>query len=102
MPDLPTGTITLLFTDMEGTTRLLQQVGERYASMLADCRHLLRAAFAQYHGHEVDTQGDAFFVAFKRATDAVLAAVQAQRRLAAHPWPQGANVRVRMGLHTGV
>lgn len=101
MPDLPTGTITLLFTDMEGSTRLQQQVGERYASVLADCRHLLRAAFAQYHGHEVDTQGDAFFVAFKRATDAVLAAVEAQRRLAAHSWPQGVSVHVRMGLHTG-
>src|SRR5437764_12748604 len=100
MLDLPTGTITLLFTDMEGSTRLLLQVGERYASMLADCRHLLRAAFAQYHGHEVDTQGDAFFVAFKRATDAVLAAVEAQRRLAAHSWPQGVSVHVRMGLHT--
>ncbi len=60
MPDLPTGTITLLFTDMEGSTRLLQQVGERYADVLADCRHLLRAAFAQYHGHEVDTQAVSF------------------------------------------
>jgi class 3 adenylate cyclase len=101
MPDLPTGTITLLFTDIEGSTHLLQQVGERYASVLADCRRLLRAAFVQYHGHEVDTQGDAFLVAFARVTDAVLAAVEAQRRLFAHPWPQGTSVRVRMGLHTG-
>lgn len=101
MPDLPSGTITLLFTDMEGSTRLLHQLGEGYASVLADCRLLLRAAFAQNHGYEVDTQGDAFFVAFARATDAVLAAIEAQRRLAAHPWPQGARVRVRMGLHTG-
>ena len=60
MPDLPTGTITLLFTDMEGSTHLLQQVGERYASMLADCRHLLRAAFAQYHGHKWRTCASAW------------------------------------------
>jgi class 3 adenylate cyclase len=56
MPDLPTGTVTLLFTDMEGSTHLMQQLGERYTTVLADCRHLLRRAFAQYHGHEVDTQ----------------------------------------------
>ena len=71
MRELPKGTVTLLFTDIEGSTRLLQQVGERYADVLAECRHLLRTAFQQYHGHEVDTQGDAFFVAFARATDAV-------------------------------
>src|SRR5713101_4953108 len=98
---LPTGTVTLLFTDIEGSTRLLQQLGDHYASVLAECRHLLRAAFQEWGGHEVDTQGDAFFVAFARATDAVLAAVDAQRALAAHPWPEGAAVRVRMGLHTG-
>ena len=66
-----------------------------------ECRHLLRTAFHQYHGHEVDTQGDAFFVAFARATDAVSAAVAAQRALASHAWPEGVAVRVRMGLHTG-
>src|SRR5438105_5533352 len=71
MRELPTGTVTLLFTDIEGSTHLLQQVGERYASVLAECRHLLRAAFGQWNGHEVDTQGDAFFVAFARATDAI-------------------------------
>lgn len=101
MPDLPSGTVTLLFTDMEGSTRLLQQLGERYADVLADCRHLLRAAFVQYHGHEVDTQGDAFFVAFARATDAILAAVMIQRALLTHPWPTDGVVRVRIGLHTG-
>ena len=68
---LPTGTVTLLFTDIEGSTRLLQRVGERYADILEACRHLLRTAFHQYHGHVVDTQGDAFFVAFARATDAI-------------------------------
>ncbi len=69
MPDLPTGTVTLLFTDIEGSTRLVQQLGERYAEVLAESRHLLRHLFVQYHGQEVDTQGDAFFVAFARATD---------------------------------
>ena len=102
MRDLPTGTVTLLFTDIEGSTRLLQQLGERrYHSVLEECRNLLRTAFQQWNGHEVDTQGDAFFVVFARATDAVSAAVDMQRALAAHPWPQDVTVRVRMGLHTG-
>src|SRR5215831_4309235 len=101
MRALPSGTVTLLFTDIEGSTRLLQQVGERYASLLDACRSLLRAAFLEFDGHEVDTQGDAFFVAFARASDAVAAAVAAQRALAKHPWPEGVSVRVRMGLHTG-
>src|SRR5579864_548369 len=86
MSELPTGTLTLLFTDMEGSTRLLQQLGERYTGVLADCRHLLRSAFAQHHGHEVDTQGDAFFVVFARTSDAVAAAVAVQRVLFAHSW----------------
>jgi len=77
MRDLPTGTLTLLFTDIAGSTRLLTYLGERYASMLSECRHILRAAFAQWNGHEVDTQGDAFFVVFARAADAVSAAVAA-------------------------
>ena len=101
MRDLPSGTVTLLFTDIEGSTHLLQQLGDRYASVLAEWRHLLRASFQEWNGHEVDTQGDAFFVAFARATDAVLASVEVQRALANHPWPEGAAVRVRMGLHTG-
>ena len=101
MPDLPTGTVTLLFTDMESSTRLLQRLGEQYAAVLADCRHLLRSLFQQYNGHEVDTQGDAFFVAFARATDAISAAIDIQRALADHAWPEGASVRVRIGLHTG-
>src|SRR5437588_9294657 len=101
MPNLPTGTVTLLFTDIEGSTRLLQQLGERYGEVMADCRHLLRSLFQQYNGHEVDTQGDAFFVAFARATDAISAAINIQRTLAGHAWPDGASVRVRIGLHTG-
>src|SRR5579859_6755785 len=99
--DVPTGTITLLFTDIEGSTLLLQHVGEQYSHVLAQCRQVLRTAFQQYHGHEVDTQGDAFFFAFARATDAVSAAMAAQRALASHAWPDQAAVRVRMGLHTG-
>ena len=101
MPDLPTGTVTLLFTDIEGSTRLLQQLGERFASVLAECRQLLRTVFHQWNGHEVDTQGDSFFVVFARATDAVSAAVDMQRALAARAWPDGVTIPVRMGLHTG-
>jgi len=101
MADLPTGTVTLLFTDMEGSTRLTQQLGEDYAGVLQECRQVLRAAFAQHNGHEVDTQGDAFFVVFARATDAIAAAAATQRALASHLWPQGVSVRVRIGLHTG-
>ena len=74
MPELPTGTVTLFFTDLEGSTRLLQHLGGRYAEVLAQMRRLLRSVFAEWQGHEVDTQGDAFFVVFARATDAVAAA----------------------------
>jgi predicted ATPase/class 3 adenylate cyclase len=91
----------LLFTDIEGSTRLLQQVGHRYDGVLTECRQLLRAVFHQWKGYEVDTQGDAFFVAFARATDAVSAAVEMQRALASHPWADDLTIRVRMGLHTG-
>ncbi len=101
MTDLPAGTVTFLFTDIEGSTRLLQELGDRYADVLTDHRRLLREAFAQYGGREVDTQGDSFFVAFGDAGDAVRAAAAAQRALAAHPWPGKADVRVRMGVHTG-
>jgi predicted ATPase/class 3 adenylate cyclase len=101
MPRLPTGSITLLFTDIEGSTRLLQQLGKRYAAVFRDCRRLLRAAFQQWNGFEVDTQGDSFFVVFERAIDAVRAAANAQRALFSAQWPEGSVVRVRMGLHTG-
>jgi class 3 adenylate cyclase len=98
---LPSGTVTLLFTDIEGSTRLLQRLGDRYAEVLAAHDRLLRRAFAAHGGQVVDTQGDAFFASFARAGDAVRAAVAAQRALATHSWPEGATVRVRMGLHTG-
>jgi class 3 adenylate cyclase len=81
MHALPTGTVTLLFTDVEGSTRLLQQLGECYADTLETCRSLLRAMYLDFDGHEVDTQGDSFFVAFARASYAVAAAVAAQRAL---------------------
>src|SRR5205085_8746445 len=101
MHHLPRGTVTLLFTDMEGSTRLLQQLAERYTDLLEEYRQLLRSAFQRWNGNVVDTQGDAFFVAFARATDAISGAVAAQRVLASHVWPEGVVVRVRMGLHTG-
>ena len=88
MPALPTGTVTFLFSDIEGSTPLLQHLGDRYADVLADHRRLLRAAFQAAGGHEVDTAGDGFFVAFHRATDAAAAAVAAQRAMATHPWPR--------------
>src|SRR3954452_13380676 len=93
--DLPTGVVTLLFTDVEGSTRLLHELGDDYADALQEHRRRLRAAFAGHEGIEVDTQGDAFFVAFGRASDAVAAASDGQRSLADGP------IRVRMGLHTG-
>ena len=101
MRQLPTGTLTLLFTDIEGSTHLLQQLGSRYAEMLRECRRLLRAAFQEWHGYEVDSQGDAFFVVFERATDAISAAVTSQQALKSAVWPDEAIVRVRMGIHTG-
>jgi YVTN family beta-propeller protein len=99
--ELPSGTVTFLFTDIEGATRLLKQLGSNYGEALTEHQRILRAAFAAHGGREVDTQGDSFFVAFRTAADAVAAAVDAQRDLAAHPWPEGAAVKVRMGLHTG-
>ena len=101
---LPSGRVTMLFTDIEGSTRLLDQLGDEYGAVLADHRRLLRAVWARHRGVEVGTDGDSFFVAFADAESAVEAAIAAQRTLAAHPWPSDAGVggvRVRMGLHTG-
>src|SRR5437867_3376553 len=100
MPELPSGTITFLFTDVEGSTRLVKQLRDQYGEVLADHRRILRAAFEAHGGQEIDTQGDAFFVAFRRARDAALAAAEGQRGLAGHQWPEGVDFRVRMGLHT--
>jgi class 3 adenylate cyclase len=101
MADLPSGTVTLLFTDVAGSTQLVKRLQERYDAALARHRELLRAAFADRGGTEIDTQGDSFFVVFRRARDAVEAAVAAQRALADETWPGEARVSVRMGLHTG-
>jgi len=98
---LPKGTVTFLFTDIEGSTKLLERLREGYATLLEEQRGILRAAFARWNGHEMDTQGDAFFVAFPRALDAVNCVIEAQRELAAHEWPNNVTVRVRMGMHTG-
>ena len=101
MAELPSGTVTFLFTDIEGSTRLLARLRGRYVDVLAEHQRLLRAAVDVYDGREVHTEGDAFFVAFARATDAVAAAVAGQRALASASWPDGVDLRVRMGLHTG-
>lgn len=101
MPERPTGTVTFLFTDIEGSTRLLQELREGYAEVLSGHARLIRSAIEEFGGHEIDTQGDAFFVAFARARDAVGAAVALQRALASEPWPDGVSLRVRMGIHTG-
>jgi class 3 adenylate cyclase len=102
MAELPGGTVTFVFTDIEGSTRLLQELGdEAYGRVAGDHRRLVREAFGARGGTEIDTQGDAFFFSFPRARDAVAAAVDAQRALRDHEWPDGSEVRVRMGLHTG-
>ena len=98
---LPSGTVTMLFTDIEGSTRLLEHLGARYADALTEHHRIVRAAVASHGGQELRTEGDAFFVVFTRAGDAVRAAVAAQRELAACAWPGGVAVRVRMGVHTG-
>ena len=98
---LPDGVVTFLFSDIEGSTRLVKALREEYPQVLAEHRRLVRAAVAAHGGHEVDTAGDGFFVVFGGATQAVLCALEVQRALAAHEWPAGAAVRVRIGVHTG-
>jgi class 3 adenylate cyclase len=101
MPDLPAGTVTFLFTDIEHSTELLKRLGDGYGDVLATHRRIVRETFTSRDGIEIDTQGDAFFFVFPRARDAIEAAVDAQRAHAAATWPDQAAVRVRMGLHTG-
>jgi class 3 adenylate cyclase len=101
MPSLPSGTVTFVFSDVERSTLLLKELGDRYGELLDEHRGLMRRHFTAHDGVEIDTQGDAFFFAFSRARDAVTAAVEAQRAHADHEWPGGVQVRVRMGLHTG-
>jgi YVTN family beta-propeller protein len=98
--ELPRGTVTFLFTDIEGSTRLVKSLGDRYERVLTEHDACLREAFAAAGGREIDTQGDAFFAVFPRAGDAVAAAADVQRRLPRCTWPEGADVRVRIGIHS--
>jgi class 3 adenylate cyclase len=99
---LPSGTVTFLFTDVEGSTELLKRLGrDRYESVLAEQAGVVRAAVAAYGGRVVDTQGDSLFCAFRSAREGVSAAIEAQRELGLHEWPEQVRVRVRMGLHSG-
>src|SRR6266542_4220315 len=100
-PERLSGAVTFLFTDIEGSTRLVKQLRERWGPVVADHQRILREAFAAHRGQEIDTHGDAFFVAFGTARDAVLAASEGQRALAEHIWPEGAELQVRMGIHSG-
>ena len=101
MTDLPTGTVTFLFTDVEGSTRLAQQLGDAWPPLLERHRVIARAAWAAHDGVEIGTEGDSFFVVFTSAPHSLAAAVAAQRGLAAEPWPADAPVRIRIGMHTG-
>jgi YVTN family beta-propeller protein len=98
--ELPTGTVTFLFTDIEASTRLVQRLGDGSVPVLAEHQRILRKAVAEQEGREIDNQGDSFFFAFERANAALGAAVLAQRALSEHSWPEGGEVRVRMGMHT--
>jgi YVTN family beta-propeller protein len=101
LPTLPTGTVTFLFTDIEGSTDLVRRLGDDWAEVREQHRRLLRAEFERHRGIELGTEGDSFFLAFSRATDAVSAAIAGQIALARNEWPDEAPIRVRMGLHTG-
>jgi class 3 adenylate cyclase len=102
MPQLPSGTVTFVFSDIEGSTALLKRLGEdTYAEALRIHRRLMRETFARFEGQEIDTQGDAFFYSFVRARQAVAAAVEVQRAHEQQKWPDGVSVRIRLGLHTG-
>jgi class 3 adenylate cyclase/DNA-binding CsgD family transcriptional regulator len=99
---LPTGTVTFLFSDIEGSTRLLKNLGrERYGDLLRRHNEILRSSFGDHEGVEIDRQGDAFFFVFRSAGTAVAAAVAAQREMETSEWPEDGRVRVRVGLHTG-
>ena len=102
MTELPTGTVTFLFTDIEGSTRLAQELGDGWPPVLERHREIARAAWAGHQGVEIGTEGDSFFVVFDSAPQATAAAVEAQRALAAEPWQPGSEIRIRTGLHTGL
>jgi predicted ATPase/class 3 adenylate cyclase len=98
---LPTGTVTFLFTDIEGSTRLMRELGDEYVALQAVHHEILRSAFRSNDGRELRTEGDSFFCVFQSAIDACQAAATAQRSFAEHEWPEGGQIRVRIGLHTG-
>jgi len=98
---LPEGTVTFLFTDIEGSTQLLDHLGNQYEALISGHHTIVRKALASWNGREIDTQGDAFFAVFPKATEAVIAVVEIQRELDKQVWPENTQVRVRMGLHTG-
>ncbi len=102
MTELPTGTVTFLFTDIEGSTRLAQELGDAWPPVLERHRQIARAAWAEHQGVEIGTEGDSFFVVFTSAPQATAAAVDAQRALAAESWPPGSEIRIRTGMHTGL
>ncbi len=101
MPELPTGTLSLFFSDIEGSTVLVHRLGSAWARALSEQRQIMRAAFAEHRGIEMGTEGDSFFVVFGSAHDALRAAVRAQRDLQSHRWPADTDLRVRIGIHTG-
>jgi len=101
MRDLPTGTVTFLFSDIEGSTRLLQAFGDRWPKLLERHHELLGQAFSRNHGEVVGTEGDSFFVVFRNAADALAGAIDAQRALTVEPWPSDGRITVRIGIHTG-
>ena len=101
MTSLPSGTVTFVFSDVEGSTALLKRLGDDYGELIAEHRRIVRETFEEHGGVEIDMQGDAFFFAFVRARDAVAAAVAVQRAHMEQRWPGGERVHVRMGLHTG-
>ena len=98
MSELPTGTVTFVFTDIEGSTMMLQRLGDAFVEVLEDHNRIIRTAFDA--GTEVRSEGDAFFFAFSSAPGALRAAVDAQRELVAFSWPEGGTVRVRIGMRT--
>jgi class 3 adenylate cyclase/CheY-like chemotaxis protein len=101
MPELPTGTVTFLFTDVEGSTALAHKLAHDFQDVLVKHRSLVRSAVAERDGVEIDVRGDEFFVAFDDAAAAAQAAIAAQRAISSHSWPQDAELRIRMGMHTG-
>ena len=99
--DLPSGPVTFLLIDIEGSTVLLQQLGDRYPGVLTEVQTIIRGAVDRHHGYEVDARADEFFAAFGQAPDAMGAALEIQRSMQVHPWPDGEQVKIRIGLHSG-